>query len=168
MAKKTLFRLDFESEFRIVGLFCSERDYRLCWLLNRHLGFNFRRAPEFEFPAQKSQKKTLFSVYEYEAPESLHCSFYVVNNRSNEDLLLFNTPPGLDYLLIVKVEETRFSFQELLRKLRTITQLTAAYQLDNVLAKYKKAFLYDFEVFVSQNEITRKRDDGKWIKNTEK
>jgi hypothetical protein len=164
MAKKTLLRLDFESEYRIVGLFCNENDYRLCWLLNRYLLFSFKRGPDMELLNEKTGIKTNFSVFEYQAPESLQSSFFIVNNRSHENILLFPAPPGLGFLLMVRADESRYSFKDLLNNLRKVPQLTAAYLLDNILGKNKEAFLYDFEFFVSREiETARKKEEGMWM-----
>jgi hypothetical protein len=157
MAKKTLFRLEFESEYRIVGLFCSERDYRLCWLLNNQLGYDFRRAPaDFEAFSARTQSLEMHSVYHYKAPESMKSSFFIINNRSHNDITLFQTPPGLDYLFLVRADGSWFNFRDLLKTLRSMKLLSAAYQLDQELGKGKEGFLYDFEMFVTQ-EIDREK-----------
>jgi len=165
MAKKTLFKLQFESDFRLVGLVCNESDYRFCWLLNSQLGYDFRRVSSFEFMPAKSQTLSRFSVYEYDREDSLYFSLYLVNNRSHDGSLLFGTPAGLDFLLLAKADEGRFHLPDLLKKLRMVSQLQAAFQLDGVLGKNKDPFLYDFEMFVSQEiQSSRKMDDLIWTR----
>jgi hypothetical protein len=149
MAKKTLFRLEFETEFRIVGVFCPEKDYRFCWLLNNILDFNFRRTPDFQFIPPKSKVTEFHAVYHYER-ESLQRTYYLVNNRSNEGGRLFANPAGLDFLLLVKADDSRFDYSQLLKKIRALPQVTAAYMLDDALGKNKDGFMYDFEVYLSQ------------------
>ncbi|MFN2394264.1 MAG: IPExxxVDY family protein [Bacteroidales bacterium] len=149
MAKKTLFRLEFETDFRVVGVFCPEKDYRFCWLLNNKLDFNFRRATDFTDITGKSESAELHSVYLYER-ESLQRTYFLVNNRSNEGSRLFSNPAGLDFLLLVKADDSRFNYNQLLKKIRALPQVTAAYMLDDALGKNKDAFLYDFEVYLSQ------------------
>jgi hypothetical protein len=148
MAKKTLFRLPFETEFRITGVFCRENDYRFTWLLNSHLFFNFKRVADFEFAPTREKKETNHAVFYFDQP-SLMRSFFLVNNRSSEGPNIFTNPPSIDFLLLVKDEGARFSPGDLLRNLRTIPQVTAAYQLDDALGKNKEAFLYDFELFLA-------------------
>jgi hypothetical protein len=165
MAKKTLFKLQFESEFRLIGLVCSESDYRFCWLLNRQLGYDFCRVSNFEFVPAKSQTSSRFSVFEYDREESLYFSLYLVNNRSHDGTLLFGAPAGLDFLLLAKADEGRFHLPDLLKKLRTLSQLQAAFPLDGALGKNKEIFLYDFEMFVSHEiHSNRKKDDFTWIR----
>lgn len=149
MAKKTLFRLEFETDFRVVGVFCPEKDYRFCWMLNNKLDFNFRRAPDFQFIPPKSKIIEFHAVYYYER-ESLQRTYYLVNNRSNEGSRLFANPAGLDFLLLVKADDSRFDYNQLLKKIRALPQVTAAYMLDDALGKNKDGFLYDFEVYLSQ------------------
>ncbi len=164
MAKRTPLKVHYESEFRIVGIVCSEADYRFCWMLNHYLGFDFRRTSDFMFYSSRSKVETRFSVFEYQGLESLQYSFFLVNNRSYDDAPLFANPPGLDFLLLVKADEYRFDFKHLLANLRSIQQLSGAYQLDEALGKDKEAFLYDFEVFLYQEvEGIKKKEEVKWI-----
>lgn len=163
MAKKRILRLPVETEYRIIGVVCSERDYRFCWLINKQLGFNFRRVTDFEHKPLKSPFVLKFSAYHYEAHESLQCSFFLVNNRSENDLKLFGTPAGIDFLLLVKADEMRFGFQELINKLRSVQQLSTAWQLDDALGKNKESFLYDFEMFVFKEiEGVKKKKEMIW------
>jgi len=163
MAKKTIFKLQFETDFRIVGLFCSERDYRISWLINQQLLFNLKRTPDFEYVPARSNEQSSFSVFFY-YDESCRREYYLVNNRSGMGSSLFLTPPGLDYLLLVKLDDDRFDSAPLLSKLRAISQLSAAYVLDDMLGKTKEPFLYDFEMFVLQQiESPRRKEDLKWV-----
>jgi len=149
MAKKTIFRLEFESEFHLVGLFCNESDYRLIWLLNRYLLYNFARVEDFRFTPHKSNNTEHFSVFHYN-DEQFRREFFVVNNRSYESRAMFAQPSGLDYIMLIRAGDSRFDFDTLLKNLRTIAQFTAAYQIDDHLAKGREAFLYDFEMFVDK------------------
>jgi hypothetical protein len=149
MAKKTLFRLHFETEFRIVGLFCQERDYRLSWLINNHLNFNLRRVADFEFLPSKSKEFTAHSVFMHEV-ESLQQTFFLVNNRGNNGAVMFGSPSGLDFLMLIRADGIRFNNSDLLKKFRSIPQITAAYVIDEALGRNKEGFLYDFEMFLAQ------------------
>lgn len=163
MAKKTIFKLQFETDFRIVGLFCSERDYRLSWLINRQFLFNLKRTSDFEYLPVKSNESGFFSVFFY-YDESCRREYYLVSNRSGSGSTVFTTPPGLDYLLLIKIDDDRFDANSLLTGLRAIPQLSAAYALDDLLAKTKEPFLYDFEMFVLQQiEAPRRKEDLKWV-----
>ncbi|MFW5707494.1 MAG: IPExxxVDY family protein [Bacteroidota bacterium] len=148
MAKKTLFKLPFETDFRITGVFCRENDYRFTWMLNKHLMFDFRRVADFEFARTREEQPSRHSVFYFDQP-TLMRTFFLVNNRSAEGQSIFTNPPALDFLLLVKAEGARFSSVDLLRNLRAISQVTAAYQLDDALGRHKEAFLYDFELFLS-------------------
>jgi len=149
MAKKTLFRLEFETEYRVVGVFCPEKDYRFCWLLNSKMGYNFRRLPDFEQASVDGNSSDFYSVFGFEI-ESLQRTYFLMNNRSGNGSRLFSSPPGLDYLMLVKADESRFNFSDLVKKIRSLPQVTASYLLDDILGKNKGIFLYDFELYVTQ------------------
>lgn len=146
MAKKTLFKLPFETEFRIAGLFCGEKDYRLCWLLNNQLPFQFKRSTDFWFTQPKADEALQFAVFYYEEP-TLQRTFFLLANRSYQGGVLFNNPPGLDYLLLINADDLRYDYSQMLKSFRDIRQIRAAYMLDDLLGRNKEAFLYDFEMY---------------------
>ena len=147
MAKKNLFPFHFESDFRIVGVFCLENDYRLSWLMNNRLLFDFKRTIDFGFYSEKLQQPANHSVFHCEQ-DTLQRSFFLLNNHSYEGSTLFAKPPGINFLMLLKAE--RYDIKDLLKKLRSLPQVTAAYQLDDALGKHKESFLYDFEMYLGQ------------------
>ncbi len=148
MAKKTLFRLQFETDFRVVGVFCQEADYRICWLINNQLGFNFKRVSDFSSFQSRLGAEAHFSVYHF-STETLQQDIFLVNNHSSEGTPLFTAPPGLDFLLLIKADQARFDYTGLLKNLRSIRPVTASYLIDDALGRNKEPFLYDFEMFLA-------------------
>ena len=147
MAKRKLHTPPFESDFRVVGIFCRENDYRLSWLLNTKLMFDFKRTLDFGYYSEKLQQPANHSTFHFEQ-ETLLRSFFLLNNRAYEGSTLFDNPQGLDYLLLFRAE--RYESKELLRNLRSLPQITAAYQLDEALGKKRENLLYDFEMYLAQ------------------
>lgn len=150
MAKKTLFKLEFDSPFKVMGVFCQEKDYRFAWILNTHLQFGFRKEKDFTFYPSQQTIPFVFSVYSFDQTD-MQRSFFLVSNRSLQGQRLFDKPPSLDYIFLVKADAFRFDFSELLKKIRGLKQVTAAYLLDDILGRKKEGFLYDFEVFLTHD-----------------
>ena len=63
MAKKHILNLAFEHNFVVVGIFSAEKDYRMCWLLDMHLGLNLKRLPDFTYPAVSDGDKAAYAVF---------------------------------------------------------------------------------------------------------
>jgi hypothetical protein len=149
MAKKTLFRVEFETEYRILGLFCLEKDYRLCWLLNKHLQFDFKKTIDFQFATGKNHDFFHYPVFIYDAM-LLQRTFILISNQSPQGQIMFPSPRGLNYLLLVRADESRFDLSQFLKSVRDVPQITAAFMIEDALGRYKEEFLYDFELFLAQ------------------
>jgi hypothetical protein len=149
MAKKTLFRVEFETEYRILGLFCLEKDYRLCWLLNKHLQFDFKKTIDFQFATGKNSEVFNYPVFIYDAM-ILQQTFFLVSNQSAQGQIMFPAPRGLNYLMLVKADDSRFDFSQFLKRIRNVPQITAAYMIEEALGRHREEFLYDFELFLAQ------------------
>ncbi len=133
-----------------MGVFCQENDYRFAWILNTHLHFGFKKVKDFEIYLPKQTMLNIFSVYSFEQTE-MNRTFFLVSNRSIQGNRLFDKPPALDYIFLVKADAFRFDFSEMLKRIRGLKQVTAAYLLDDVLGKKKEGFLYDFEFFLTHD-----------------
>ncbi len=133
-----------------MGVFCQEKDYRFAWILNTYLQFRFRKVKDFEFYPPKETSPFIFSVYSFDQAD-MNRTFFLVSNRSVQGNRLFDKPPALDYIFLVKADAFRFDFSEMLKKIRGLKQVTAAYLLDDVLGKKKEGFLYDFEFFLTHD-----------------
>ncbi len=147
MAKKQLLPFPFQSDFRVVGMVCRENDYRISWLLNTRLLFDFKRTIDFAFYSEKLQQPNNHSVFHFEQ-DTLQRSFFLLNNRSGEGSIICENPPGIDFLLLLRAE--RYDIKDLLKSLRSLPQITAAYQLDEALGKKRETLLYDFEMYLAQ------------------
>ncbi len=150
MAKKTLFKLEFDSPFKVMGIFCQEKDYRFAWILNTQLHFGFKKVKDFEFYLPKQSTPSVHSVYSFEHAK-MNRTFFLISNWSLHGNRLFDKPPAPDYIFLVKADAFRFDFSQMLKKIRGLKQVTAAYLLDDILGKKKDGFLYDFEFFLTHD-----------------
>lgn len=149
MAKKTLFRLQFESDYRIVGLFCREPAYRLCWLINNQFGINFKMVHDFTPNPDKGRAPDSHLVFLHK--DNVLCQeYYIISNRGSNGSLIFASPPNIDFLMLVKADDSRFDGRDLLKGLRLVPEMVAAYMLDDLLGRKKEGFLYDFEEFIAR------------------
>ena len=94
---------NFFSGTVLIGISSPTTVYRLCWLLNEHLGTNFVREPEGNhiiLQSPKSDKQYFFPIYKYEMP--MQGSKYCVYKLKSEEGLLLPELKQLDYLWLIE------------------------------------------------------------------
>ncbi len=148
MVKKTKLRVEHTPSFKVIALFSQQKDYRLCWLLNRHLLFDLKRLSPFAYPPYKKVETSRFSVYHYEdAINRLH--YFLLANKCPEGVL-FELPKNMDYLLLIKNPGAGFNQNDFISKVRKTEQLQGVFPLDDGLGKRSDLILYDFEMYADE------------------
>ncbi|MEN9303429.1 MAG: hypothetical protein RL264_1858 [Bacteroidota bacterium] len=118
--------LDVESEsYLIWGLSIGFADYRVAYLLNNQLEISLR-ASDSQLP--KFNKKTgafqYFNYFEDIREDDFTAHFLIKNSQNNQ--LLVSNQHLMDYFYVLKPNYKTDS-QEVLRKLRSINEIVAAY-----------------------------------------
>lgn len=99
------FRLDIEYDydFLLVGLVCHEKDYRLCWAVNRELAIDLERAEPLAISLKKGEAPARFALYLHENNDNGTACF-IVSNRSLDETagLLVPEQKEADFLFVAK------------------------------------------------------------------
>ncbi len=148
MAKKLKLDIGYTPEFRLTGIFSTQKNYRLCWLLNNHLKTDLRWLKDFPYVPYKQEKESLFPLF-YHASESLRTRYLLLANKSPDGLLL-PSPKTLDYLFLSWHPDTHEDLQGLQSKIRRVPGVQAAYLLDDQLTARAREVLYDLELFLNE------------------
>ncbi len=148
MVKKHYLKLEYESPFRVMGVFCPQKDYRFCWNLNQSLETDLKRLPDFSYTPHNLEQKDLFSVYHYAKPQ-LRLAYYLISNKGQNGRL-FAEPKNLDFILLLKNPGGHLDPDALIRKIRNTSMVQAAFFLDDKLGKRANTFFYDFEMYLSE------------------
>jgi hypothetical protein len=148
MAKKIILNLDYEHPFKAIGICSPQKDYRMCWLLNKHLETTLRRISDFQYVPHLLQESMGFPLYRYKN-ERLLVDYSLLANRSAGHIL-FAEPKNLDFLLMLRNPSDQFDPAALLSRLRKVPYVQAAFLLDGKLGKQENAFYFDFDLFLSQ------------------
>ena len=77
--------VEYDYDFLILGVSCHERDYRMCWLINKTLGFDLSR--DEDLVLHVGGEKVGFPIFSYEIPEEL-TRIFLIKNRVPEGVLL--------------------------------------------------------------------------------
>jgi len=89
-----------EYEFEVISIVSSMKDYRLCWLINKHLGIEFARTDDLEIPQPRSKKTGCFARYVLK-DEVEKMDYFLMANKDN-GIFLLPELKTVDY--IIKLE----------------------------------------------------------------
>ena len=127
---------DISFNFYLIGISSHYHDYRLCWAINKLLSFDLERSEnEIVILERKGKELLAFPAFNFLCPES-EVLFELIANR-NEDGYLIPEMKQADYFL--KIDDFYDnSVSELVKKLRSITMVNMAFQIDpeNLNSKY--------------------------------
>jgi hypothetical protein len=138
MAKFTL-DIEYEYDFSLIGLSCHARDYKLCWAINNHLGFNLTRQENL-----KLVTKTLtaeFSHYVYEDDDQ-RIGYSIISNRGSGGMLI-PEHKQTDYFIKVSGASNSYFIKEFIAKLKELDLVLAAFTIDIPNLKSKHNLLLE-------------------------
>lgn len=119
---------DFFQDAHLAGIISRLREYQLCWVINRQLGFHFKMNNELEVMLVKKERKCFFSVYEFHEP-TRYTSHYLYNNHYKGEYLL----PELKHFDFVWLIKGAYYQQEGAKWLTDILKKIEGIQLVSVL-----------------------------------
>ena len=148
----------YDDSFSLIAIHCSLEDYRLAYLLNKHLNISLVRKPQ---DLDYKYFAATYSIFEWE-DEKQHTTWNLVSNicKREEDGLqssgsLFNTSNTLlktyhllpefknvDYLIKVMNEDQSFDEKQILDTLQSIPQLVTSYSIDVEHIKSKDNLIF--------------------------
>ena len=149
----------YDASFSLIAIHCRLEDYRLAYLLNKHLELNLRRK---EQDLDYNYFDASFAIFEWEN-EKIDRVWNLVSNvcKKEESALqssgsLFenqtaitrtvNLLPELktvDYLIKVSNEDRHFNEKLILNKIQTIPQVITTYSVDIDQLKSKEHLIFD-------------------------
>jgi hypothetical protein len=110
--------------FMFLGIVSSEPDYRLCVMLNRHLGVDLRKkAADITFTTGDTE----YSFSHFTTGPAL---LSLVSNRGDGHFLL-RKMKNIDFLLVLHGSYERKKAEELASSLRNIAEITAVFVFDS-------------------------------------
>lgn len=93
---------DFFHDAHLIGIISRQKEYQLCWEINRMLGFKFKMNNELEVMLVKKEKKCFFTVYEFDEPMRF-TTHYLYNNHYKGEFLLPELK-HIDFIWLIKGE----------------------------------------------------------------
>lgn len=137
---KYLLEDDFEYDFKLVGISCHEKDYRVCWGVNQSLALSLsKQEKEIEVFHKKNNRRsrhTIFSIVDFDREQEVH----LIENRSKTGNLIPEQKHA-DYLLLIKGDEI-LTFSEVVSKLKSISFVLTAFNVEVSQLKSKENLIF--------------------------
>jgi len=148
LAKQAKYRIDaIDFNFYIWGIHSPMEDYRLCWLLNNILQWDFRRVNDLEIYNDRDNMPMHFNAYKFENTADLY-TIELIQNK-HEGFILLPELKNFDYLFLFQGEEDYFNKDEITELLKKIQGIQSIFEIDieQIKSKYKLLMrhLYDTE-----------------------
>lgn len=118
-------------DYTIFGVACHLKDYRFTFFLNDKLGFRFKRVEDLKMGSEPGE--TAYSFYLYHHPDERR-NYYLVSNY-HESGRLIPEEKGADFFLISEGMLPAVQKKNLVKKIQTVTQVLAAYEIPPAKAK---------------------------------
>ncbi|RKE98720.1 IPExxxVDY family protein [Ichthyenterobacterium magnum] len=149
----------YDASYSLLAIHCRLEDYRLAYLLNKHLGLNLKRkAQDLDYKYFASS----YAIYEWEN-ETQYTTWNLVANickkeedalqstgslfsQQNKVLKTYNLLPefkNVDYLVKVSNETLLFNEKHTLNKIQKIPQVITAYSIDVTKIKSKDNLIFN-------------------------
>jgi hypothetical protein len=145
MSKKIF--LEVRSEpviFTLIGISCHVKDYRISFLLNKHIGSEFLKMEDLKITLNNKKDPAEFSFYYY-PDEDYFNTYYLVANRCQEYVLAPEIKQ-VDFLMIVEGEFRKPRKDKLIKCIRTIPNVLTAFEIKFTEIKNYETLLNDMEM----------------------
>ena len=137
MAKLVLdWKDEQEDSFTLIGISCHQKDYRLCWELNKILELELQKEEDIPGPNEEIS----FSRYYYNNEDFLQ-DFYLLTNKIGK---IFFAPElkQADYILQIYGIRNEYEVDELIQKIISIDSVLTAFVFDTEKLKYGHQLFY--------------------------
>jgi len=134
---KTRFTLECaeEFDFAVLAINSHIKAYKLCWNINSSMQLNFEKKNDHNI-----KKEMWFSRYNYISDEGIE--YDLLANRSKKGYLAPNLK-SINYFLVVKNDYWEQEKPDFMSKLRNITDVLLAFEIDIANLKYIDRFIFN-------------------------
>ena len=140
MSKNSL-QLDFDYDFELISVISSIRDYRMCWLLNKSLNFDFIRQEDIEIQFSKMRRLSYFSLFLFE-DEINFSQYYFINNKSSGTYLIPELKQ-VDYFLLLRGSDVLHEKGRIIDGLRSLQAVETFFEVNPNELKSKQNLIFE-------------------------
>ncbi|SDP98859.1 hypothetical protein SAMN05428975_4822 [Mucilaginibacter sp. OK268] len=132
------FEIDFD--FVLIAITTSLKDYRVCYLINKSLNFNFVRTNDLAVDIYQGAEPVLFSLFHYQW-ETTETDFYFIGNKGSDGYLVPEIRSA-DYFVMIKNYIDDDDLDNLVSTINKIPEIVAAVKIDPKKIKSRENLLF--------------------------
>jgi hypothetical protein len=137
--RKTL-KFEIDLDFVLIAITTSLKDYRICYLVNKYLHFNFSKSTDLEVDILQGNGPVFFSLYQYHW-EASETDFFFIANKGSDGYLIPEMRKA-DYFLMIKNYIDDDDLDKLVSTLNRIPEIVAAVKIDPKKIKSRENLLF--------------------------
>tara|TARA_B110000046_G_scaffold52865_1_gene59245 strand:+ start:459 stop:950 length:492 start_codon:yes stop_codon:yes gene_type:complete len=159
---KLILEDDFQEEFSLIAIHCSEEPYKMAYMLNKRMSLRLSRTKlDVDFSSQGLDIS--FPLFEYE-DELSYISYNLVSNKNKSLTAKFQSSGGLfsdvssektittfllkefknvDYFLKIQSDYEKVSTRKLISTINEIEQVISAYTIESEKIKSKNNLIFN-------------------------
>jgi len=133
-------KFEIDLDFVLIAVTTSLKDYRICYLINKCLNFNFTKTDDLAVDIYRGAAPVYFSLYFYNWEDS-ETDFYFIANKGSDGYLIPEMKKA-DYFLMIKnyIDET--DLEKVISALNHIPEIVAAVKIDPKKIKSRENLLF--------------------------
>jgi hypothetical protein len=133
-------KFEIDLDFVLIAVTTSLKDYRICYLINKFLNFNFIKIPDLAVDIYRDAGTTFFSLYHYNW-ETTETDFYFIANKGTGGYLIPEMKKA-DFFLLIKNYIDEHDLDNLVSTLNKIPEIVAAVKIDPKKIKSRENLLF--------------------------
>lgn len=137
---RKILKFEIDLDFVLIAVTTSLKDYRICFLINKYLYFNFTKTTDLEVNLHQSPEPVYFSMYT-DHWEASGTDFYFLGNKGSDGYLVPEMNKT-DYFLMIKNYIDDEDLDNLLSGLNKIPEIVAAVKIDPKKIKSRENLLF--------------------------
>ncbi|HEY4322543.1 MAG TPA: IPExxxVDY family protein [Mucilaginibacter sp.] len=133
-------KFEIDLDFVLIAVTTSLKDYRICYLINKFLNFNFVKISDLEVDIYRDSGTIFFSLYHYNW-EASETDFYFIANKGSDGYLVPEMKKA-DFFLLIKNYIDENDLDNLISTLNKIPEIVAAVKIDPKKIKSRENLLF--------------------------
>lgn len=133
--------------FTLIGISCHDKDYRLSFLLNQHLGLALVKMDDLPVSASSNHAPDSFSLYFCE-DEDHYNVYYLLINRG-QDTFLFPTMKQTDFFLLIEGPFKKNQKDQILSRIKGVPNVLTGFEINFSSLKNFETLLTELELHCS-------------------
>jgi len=133
-------KFEIDLDFVLIAVTTSQKDYRICYLINKYLNLNFVKSADLEIDISEVLPPAFFSLYRYNSDDT-ETDYYFIANKGSEGYLVPEMSK-VDFFLMIKNHIDEIDIDKMISALNKIPEVVAAAKIDPKKIKSRENLLF--------------------------